>query len=71
MARRAQETGDHIAQAFAEQALRVIAEWEKANGRLADKTFEGLDNQSKKTFSEINNIATRISVRVRRRPPFG
>jgi hypothetical protein len=35
LARRAQEAGDHIAQAFAEQALRVIAEWKKANAGRA------------------------------------
>jgi hypothetical protein len=60
VARRAQETGDHIAQAFAEQALRVIAEWKKANSELIDKSFDRLDDQSKKLFTELNNIATRI-----------
>lgn len=59
-ARRAQETGDHIAQTFANQALKVIAEWKKANADLIGKTFDELDNQTRAVFNELNNTAIRI-----------
>ncbi|WP_156439831.1 hypothetical protein [Bradyrhizobium valentinum] len=60
VARRAQETGDAVARAFAEQALKVIGEWKKANAELINLSFDRLDDQSKKMFTEINNVATRI-----------
>jgi hypothetical protein len=60
LARRAQETGDHIAQAFAEQALRVIAEWKKANSGLINQAFDRLDSQSQALFRELNDTATRL-----------
>jgi len=59
-ARRAIETGDAIAQAFAEQALRVIAEWKKANEHSINMTFDRLDVQTRTLFTSMNNIATRI-----------
>lgn len=58
--RRAQETGDAIARAFADNASRVIAEWKKANQDLINSTVEQLDGESKKMFTEINNVASRI-----------
>src|SRR5216683_1205956 len=60
ISRRAQETGDAVAVAFADQALKVIAAWKKANGDLIDKTFDKLDDQSKKLWSQLNDVATRI-----------
>ena len=60
VARRAQETGDAIAKSFADQALRVIAEWKKANKELINVAFDRLDEQSRQLFTNINNIATRL-----------
>lgn len=61
VARRAQETGDHIAAAFAQQALRVIAEWKKANADLIDKAFDRLDQQSQNFFRELNDTSIRLA----------
>lgn len=58
--RRAQETGDAVARAFADQALRVIAEWKKANQSLINSAIDGLDDQSKMMFTNINNVASHI-----------
>ena len=60
LARRAQETGDYIAQAFADKALKVIAEWKKANADLIDKGFDRLDEQTKQMFREMNATAERL-----------
>lgn len=60
MAQRAQQTGDVIARAFAEQALRIIAEWKKANADLLNTAFEKLDKQTRELFTNINNVATRL-----------
>jgi hypothetical protein len=59
-AKRAQETGDTVALAFAEQALRVITEWKKANESLIQTALEKLDSQTRQLFTDINNVSTRI-----------
>lgn len=59
-ARRAQETGDTVARAFADQALKVIAAWKEANQSLINSAIDGLDNESKKMFTGFNNFASRI-----------
>jgi len=59
-ARRAQETGDYIAKAFADQALRIIAEWRKANGDLINIAFDRLDEQTEALFNELDATAQRI-----------
>lgn len=60
LAQRAQQTGDAIARAFAEQALRIIAEWKKANADLINTAFDKLDKQTREVFTNINNVATRL-----------
>jgi hypothetical protein len=47
VSRRAQETGDAIAKSFADQALRVIAEWKEANKELINVSFDRLDGASR------------------------
>jgi hypothetical protein len=59
-ARRAQETGDYIAQSFAEKALNIIAEWKKANADLIRQTGREVDEKTKNLFAELNTIATRL-----------
>lgn len=59
-ARRARETGDAVAAAFAEQALKIIAEWKKANTSLINTAFDRLDQTTRDTFTNINNIAVRL-----------
>lgn len=58
--RKAQETGDRIAQAFAEQALRVLAEWKRTHSDLINQAFDRWDDSSKRLITDINNVATRI-----------
>lgn len=60
VARRAQETGDQIAKAFAQQAIIVISEWKRANESLINHTLDRIDEESRRTFTNINNIATRL-----------
>ena len=56
----AQVTGDVVAKAFADQAIRVIKAWEKANSGLINQAFDRLDKQSQALFREINDTATRL-----------
>lgn len=60
VARRAQETGDEIAKAFAKQALEIIKAWKEANKELINTAFDRLDRQSQALFTELQNTATRL-----------
>jgi|APCry1669192522_1035417.scaffolds.fasta_scaffold03266_3 hypothetical protein len=60
LARRAQETGDHLAEAFASQALRVIEEWKKANAELVKQVSSAVDKETAEMFRQLNAAATRL-----------
>jgi hypothetical protein len=60
VARRAQQTGDEIAKAFAKQALEIIKAWKEANKELINTAFDRLDRQSQALFTELQNTATRL-----------
>jgi hypothetical protein len=60
VSRRAQETGDEIAKAFANQALEIIKAWKEANKDLINTAFDRLDQQSQALFTELQNTATRL-----------
>ncbi|MBY5439340.1 hypothetical protein [Rhizobium leguminosarum] len=60
LSKRAQETGDAVAKAFAEQMLRVIQEWKTANKELLADVKAAVDDETAKIFRQMDNTATRI-----------
>lgn len=60
LSRRAQETGDAVAKAFADQMIKVIEEWKKANKELLADVKAKVDEETAKIFRQMDNTATRI-----------
>lgn len=60
-AERARQTGDYLALSFAEQAMRVLEEWRKANTAIVDAAFDRLDDQTAELFRQLGNTAQLIA----------
>jgi hypothetical protein len=56
----ARDAADFVARRIGEQALAVIKAWKEANSQLLDKTFSGIDEQSRAIFNQMDQTLSRL-----------